>query len=226
MATRAGRACPASAAVDRDTVNDIDDTPARLDRLVDGLRAGDREAFHDCYRLTADLLASIAVGMVGDRRDAEEVVQDVFVRLARHASDFQGDGRSLRAWLVRTTRNAAIDRLRARARRPEDPTEQVADFPDPHPLPPTDVAELDPRLAAALQALTERQRTAVVLRHVAGMSGDDITAVIGGGRDAVYALLARAERALRRHLDPPVRSVRPPTSLQTDAPLQTRRPRS
>lgn len=225
MATQAGRACPAPAAVDRDTVNDIDDTLARLDRLVDGLRAGDREAFHDCYQLTADLLASIAVGMVGDRRDAEEVVQDVFVRLARHASDFQGDGRSLRAWLVRTARNAAIDRLRARARRPEDPTEGVPDGPDPHAVAP-DVAEFDPRLVEALQALTERQRTAVVLRHVAGLSGDEIAAVIGGGRDAVYALLGRAERALRRHLDPPVRSGRPPTSLQEDAPLQTRRPRS
>lgn len=225
MATQAGRACPASAAVDRDAVNDIDDTLARLDRLVDGLRAGDREAFHTCYQLTADLVASIAVGMLGDRHDAEEVVQDVFVRLARHASDFRGDGRSLRAWLVRTTRNAAVDRLRARARRPEHPTDRVPDRPDPH-AGAADVAELDPRLVEALQALTERQRTAVVLRHVAGLSGDEIAAVIGGGRDAVYALLGRAERGLRRHLDPPVGSVHPPTSLQEDAPLQTPRPRS
>lgn len=205
-------------------MNDLDDTLAHLDRLVDGVRAGDHEAFHACYRLTADLLASIALGMLGDRRDAEEVVQDVFVRLAGHAGEFRGDGRSLRAWLVRSTRNAAIDRLRARARRPEYPTDEVPDRPDPHAFAP-DVAELDPRLAEALEALTERQRTAVVLRHVAGMSGDEIAAVIGGGRDAVYALLGRAERALRRHLVPPVQSVRPPTSLVEEASLQPRRPR-
>lgn len=191
-----------------------DPTLTELDDLVVGLRSGDVWAFHRCYDLTVDLLSSLAVGMLGDRRDAEEAVQDAFVALARHAPAIRGDGRSVRAWLVRTVRNACIDRLRARGRRREQPVAEVPEQPDDDSL--VDLDGPDPALEAALRALTERQRTALLLRHVAGMSGGEIAEVIGGGRDAVYALVARAERSVRRHLDrvSAVGSEREPSSLR------------
>lgn len=191
-----------------------DSTLTELDDLVVGLRSGDVRAFHRCYHLTVDLLSSLAVGMLGDRRDAEEAVQDAFVALARHAGGIRGDGRSVRAWLVRTVRNACIDRLRARGRRREQPVGDVPEQPDDGA--PADLDGPDPLLETALRQLTERQRTALLLRHVAGMSGDEIADVIGGGRDAVYALVARAERSVRRHLERAgaVGSAREPSSLR------------
>lgn len=198
----------ATMAVDRDPVL------AELDDLVAGLQAGDARAFRRCYELTADLLASIALGMLGDRQDAEDAVQDVFLALTRRATALRGDGRSLRAWLVRAVRNTAVDRLRARGRRREQPVAQLPERRDPDGFP-SDLAELDPQLSRALGRLTDKQRTALLLRHVAGMSGHEIAEVLGSDRDAVYALVARAERALRRHLegDGPVGSDATTSSL-------------
>lgn len=189
-------------------------TLIELDDLVVGLRSGDARAFRRCYDLTVDMLSSLAMGMLGDRRDADEAVQDAFVALARHAPAIGGDGRSVRAWLVRTVRNASIDRLRARGRRREHPVADIPEQPDHGAAAGLD--GLDPALEAALRALTERQRTALLLRHVAGMSGDEVAEVIGGGRDAVYALVARAERSVRRHLEraAAVGSERGPSSLR------------
>lgn len=202
--------------------DDHDPVLAELDDLLVGLRSGEPWAFQRCYDLTADLLASIAFGMLGDRHDAEDAVQDAFVALARRAATITGDGRSVRAWLVRTVRNAAIDQLRARSRRRETPVADLPEHLDRAFLPP-ELDGPDPALAAALHRLTERQRSAVLLRHVAGMSGEEIAEVLGGGRDAVYALLARAERSLRRHLAPSsaVESESTPSSL----PVTTTRPR-
>lgn len=179
--------------------DDHDPVLTELDDLVHGLRAGDATAFRRCYELTADMLASIAFGMLGDRHDAEDTVQDAFLALTRRAADLRGDGRSVRAWLVRTVRNAAIDRLRARGRRRETPVDEIPERQDPQEFP-DDLGALDPPLTRALAHLTEKQRTALLLRHVAGMSGHEIADVLGSDRDAVYALISRAERTLRRHL--------------------------
>lgn len=198
--------------------DDHDPTLAELDDLVAGLRSGDPRAFHRCYQLTADLLASIALGMLGDPHDAEDTVQDAFLALTRRAAQISGDGRSVRAWLVTAVRNAAIDRLRARGRRRERPVADLPERRDPDGLP-ADLG-LDPPLARALERLTDRQRTALLLRHVAGMSGDEIAEILGGNRDAIYALIARAERSLRRHLQDelPVGSRSAPSSLQVPQP--------
>lgn len=178
---------------------DHDPVLVELDDLVVGLRAGDPDAFRRCYELTADMLASIALGMLRDRHDAEDVVQEAFLALARRAADLRGEGRSLRAWLVRAVRNASIDRLRARGRRREHPVAELPERHDPD-GPSLAVDQLDPELARALARLTDKQRAALLLRHVGGLSGHEIADVLDSDRDAVYALVRRAEQALRRHL--------------------------
>lgn len=184
----------------------LTDDPVRseLDELAPALRRRDPDALARTYELTADLLASIALGLLGDRHAAEDTVQEAFLRLVSAAPDIRGDGRSIRAWLVRTTRNVATDRLRKHANRFEAPTDTLPDTPAPG-VDPADALP-DPELVAALTALTEDQRTALVLRYVGGFSGHELGLALGRNRAAAYTLLRRAERALQRQLRVPVRS--------------------
>lgn len=165
-----------------------------LDEWVDGIRSGSQEAFHAVYEHLADELVSFAHGMLRDRRTAEDVVQQAFVELVRGRLGFRGDGRALRAWLYRSARFGCMDEFRRRRRHPETVIEQVPDQGiDVDPM----AEMLDPRVVEALDSLTERQRSMIVLRHVVGLSPTEIAVVFDSARPAVYAALGRAERRLR-----------------------------
>ncbi len=147
--------------------------------------------------------------MLRDRSAAEDAVQQAFLELVKAAPEIKGDGRSLRAWLYRSVRFTCLDELRRRSRRPE----QLTDEPPEVRLVSGDLidAMLSPEVEAALEALTQEQRTVVLLRHVAGLSGSEIAKVVGSNRAAVYAMVSRAEASLRRLLQP-VESAAAPTS--------------
>ncbi len=139
--------------------------------------------------------------MLGNHMLAEDVVQDAFVKLSQHAATFRGeDGRALRAWLVKTVRNRCLDVRGSAAQRLE---RSADDLESGRSAPSADAVlddDLSPELAAALDRLNADQRTALVLLHVAGFSGAEIGEVLGRNRAAVYALVRRAERAVRTHL--------------------------
>lgn len=177
-----------------------DDALEELHTLVGDLRARDPAALARCYELTADMLASIAVGILRDRHAAEDVVQDVFVRFVGAVGDLRGDdGYAVRGWLVRATRNRCIDRLRSAAHQREDQVEELPETADAGSADPL-ADELDPDMLTALGALTEDQRTALVLRYVSDLSGNEIGEILDRNRAAVYQLLRRAERSLRTEL--------------------------
>ena len=169
-----------------------------LDEHVDGVRGLSEEAFRAVYHALVDDLVSFAFGMVSDRRTAEDIVQQSFTELVKAAPKLKGGGRSLKAWLYRSVRFGCMDEYRRRGRRPEIPVDQLPDTPDP-------VDRLDSHLDAdlerALGALNKRQRTVIILRHVTGLSGEEIAEVIGSSRRAAYAVLARAEAKLRSLLE-------------------------
>jgi RNA polymerase sigma-70 factor, ECF subfamily len=176
--------------------------PHPLDVHVDGIRARSNAAFTAVYEATADELASFAFGMVGDRRTAEDIVQQAFVELVRAAPKLKGDGRSLRAWLFRSVRFGCLDEYRRRSRHPEDPHDRLPEVPvDTDPL----SHHLAPELEAALSQLSRRQRTAVLLSTVVGMSAEEIAGVLGTSRRAVYGLIERGEGRLRQLLGEGVR---------------------
>lgn len=173
-----------------------------LDEHVAGLRAGDEAAFEAVYDLTSGLLASVANGMLGNHALAEEVVQDVYFRLVRHAGTIRKDeGRAVRAWLLRAVRNRCLDVRGSAAQRLERATDDltgneqgedgVDDLLD---------QDLSPEMREALAALTPEQRAALVLVHIGGLSGHEAAEVMGRNRGAVYSLLRRAERATRKRL--------------------------
>lgn len=175
-----------------------------LDDLVDGIRQRSEEAFSAVYALTADGLASYANGMLRDRPAAEDAVQQAFLELTRAAPSIRGGGRSLRAWLYRSVRFTCLDEIRRRGRRPEVVTDTVPDagYTDELDLP-------DPALQEALLSLSERQRSLLVLRYIVGLPAAEVAKVMGTNRSAVYAATARAERRLRRLLEPVESGGRP-----------------
>lgn len=169
-----------------------------LDDHVDGVRGLTEEAFRAVYLTLVDELVSFAYGMVSDRLTAEDIVQQSFVELVRAAPKIKGDGRALKAWLYRSVRFGCMDEYRRRSRRPEIPVEEIPERQiDGDPL----QGQLDPRLEKALSTLSNRHRTAVILRHVSGLSGEEIASVLGSTRRAAYAVVARAEEKLRRALE-------------------------
>ena len=137
-----------------------------------------------------------ALRMLADRAEAEDVTQDVFLRLWRVAPEWRQGEAKVSTWLYRVTANLCTDRLRRRRRsmgiddiaEPEDPAASV-----------TDRLQADARLRAlsdALADLPDRQAQAVSLRHLEGLSNPEIAAVMEIGVEAVESLTARGKRAL------------------------------
>jgi len=152
------------------------------------------------------LLAHATRMLGGDVAEAEDAVQEAFLRLWRAAPGWRADGGArVGTWLFKVTGNLCIDRLRRR----RTPVASLSDegVAEPASQAPGAAAALmqaqrADALQRALNRLPERQRQAVVLRHLDGLSNPEIAAVMDTGVEAVESLLARARRALAADLVP------------------------
>ena len=138
--------------------------------------------------------------MLGGPEGAEDVAQEVFLRLWRSAERLR-DARSLRAWLARVASNLAIDRMR---RRRPDTSAELLEFVDPAARPEREVErKAAGRIVdAAIAALPERQRVAIVLTYYEALANADVADVLGVSIEAVESLLARARCKLKEVLQP------------------------
>jgi RNA polymerase sigma-70 factor (ECF subfamily) len=149
-------------------------------------------------RITPRVLGYAARMLGGDRAEAEDVAQETMLRLWRSAPDWRQGETRVTTWAYRVATNLCIDRQRSRQRRRQVPLDSV---PDPEAGLPSAEGRLQEagRLAAleaALAALPDRQRQAVVLRHIEGLTNPEIGAVMEIGVEAVESLTARGKRAL------------------------------
>lgn len=158
------------------------------ERLVARFRAGDDAAFGTIYRRHRPRVWAICVAVLGSADDAQDAVQETFASASRTLRRRPPD--DLRSWLARVARNAAIDLLRARR-----PTYAAAAEPV-SPARADSGLELG-ELLAALRALPEQQRTALVMRELAGFSYAEIAATLETDETAVNGLIARARLGLR-----------------------------
>lgn len=143
--------------------------------LVREMAAGDREAFSALYDRHASTMMALALRIVRDRRDAEEVVQDAFVQAWRQAARFDGARGSVGAWLVTMTRSRALDRLRRRG--PVAVTEITENT---LVTPPTeDTPAIGVAVRKVLDTLPPEQRRALELAYFDGMSQSEIAAHTG-----------------------------------------------
>ncbi|MDM7459590.1 MAG: sigma-70 family RNA polymerase sigma factor [Paracoccus sp. (in: a-proteobacteria)] len=100
-----------------------------LERMIARVALGDRNAFDQLYDATSAKLHAVCLSVLKDRPEAEETLQDVYIRIWQNASRYASNGLSPMTWLITIARNRAIDRLRARGSRPNTaPAEMAQDI--------------------------------------------------------------------------------------------------
>ncbi len=169
------------------------------DALMGLYAAGDPFAAHLLMDRLLPPTLRYAARVLADRAEAEDVAQEAMLRLWRIAPDWRSGEAQPRTWLYRVVTNLCNDRLRARKRRSVVPIDEVAEPLDPAAGVLAEIIE-DERMAAltlALQCLPERQRQAVILRHIEGLTNPEIAAILEIGVEAVESLTARGKRALQ-----------------------------
>jgi RNA polymerase sigma factor (sigma-70 family) len=154
------------------------------------------------YRELQPELVRYAEGMLGNRADAEEAVQDAFLAATRVSATGAPGFAEARPWLYRVTRNASIDRIRRR--KLSVAIEDVAETAPSEDLAPQHAAELSVDLEVlriGLERLNEQQRSALVLRELSGLSYGDIAEVLGVSESNVKVLIFRARKSLQALAD-------------------------
>jgi RNA polymerase sigma-70 factor (ECF subfamily) len=144
-------------------------------------------------------ITALAGRMLGNRADAEDVAQDVFLRVWQQAPKWRSGEAKFSTWLHRVTLNLCTDRLR---RRRETGLESAGDPPSDAPPPDAGLqdAAIAARVQAALAQLPERQREAIVLCHYQELGNIEAAAVLELSVEALESLLARGRRRLRQLL--------------------------
>ncbi|MGH1368662.1 MAG: RNA polymerase sigma factor [Maritimibacter sp.] len=146
-------------------------------------------------RLTPRVLGFATRLLGGDRAEAEDVTQDALMRLWKVAPEWRQGEAKVTTWLYQVTRNLCLDRLRKKRGVDLDA------IPEPEDDAPGAVqglieADRAAALTAALAGLSERQRVAVTLRHIEGLTNPEIAEVMEISVEAVESLTARGKRAL------------------------------
>lgn len=180
----------------RNVASAFEDAPDEA--LLVAFANGDGAAGRVLLGRLAPKLFSHAARVLGDRAEAEDVVQETMLRLWKIAADWRQDEAKVSTWAYRVAVNLCTDRLRSRTRRPHIGIDGISE-----PVAPiesavehmTDAARND-ALDRALKTLPDRQRQAVVLRHLEGLSNPEIASIMDIGVEAVESLTARGKRAL------------------------------
>ena len=167
-----------------------------LTALVDRCRAGEAAAWETFVRQLQGRLFALAYSYAGDREDARDLAQEIFVRLYEVRSQWPS-GDEFLPWLFRVARNRSVDYLRRRSvRRPGVTVDEgaVAELPDPGPGAEARAIESDRRglLHAALRGLSAINREIVILRDVHGLSVQQVAGILGVPLGTVKSRASRA----------------------------------
>jgi RNA polymerase sigma-70 factor, ECF subfamily len=172
--------------------------------LMARVAGGDEAAFRALSRRHVAGGLALARRVSGNAADAEEVVQEAFLRVWVNAPRWRPTA-SFRTWFYRVVLNLCFNRAR---RRPFAALEAAGDPADPSPDPAANLErrQTDSLVTAAIAALPERQRAAIVLTYEEGLSNIETAAALDTSVSGVETLLVRAKRALRaalaRDIDP------------------------
>ena len=188
------------------TRTDLAERPPRTisaDESDDGLLAyvadGDRRAFAILMDRHIDRAASLARRVLNNRSDAEDVVQDAFLKVWQKAGQWQPGRAQFSTWLYRVVVNRCLDLKRKPVNAALDNVaEQSDDRPDAY----EDIVarQRQAKITAAVADLPERQRTAIALSYTAGLSNVQAAASMDISVKAFESLLVRAKRELRGRL--------------------------
>ena len=178
--------------------------------VVARARSGDMEAFRLLVERHSRNVYNVAYRITGNCHDAEDVVQETFLKAYRQLGRFESRS-SFGTWVHRIAMNCAVDLLRSRPRReqPEEHEtleEMAATTPsrDAHVIPADRLvasAEIGQRIRTAMSRLSPLERAAFVLRHFEGQSIDQISRALGVRQNAAKHCIFRAVRKMRVALE-------------------------
>ena len=179
--------------------------------IVAKARLGDADAFRALVERHSRPLFRLAFRMTGNQQDAEDVVQESFLRAWRQLGRFD-ERASFGTWLYRIATNCSLDAMRGRKRRPiatdvEDPALALPSG-DPTPERVAMSGQVRERVAEAMDELSDSERTAFVLRHFEGMRIEEVSRVLGCQPGAAKHSVFRAVQKLRRALEPLLNGAR------------------
>ena len=186
---------------------------AEDDELIRAAQKGDRSAFDSLVRRYDRSVLRLALHMLGNEQDAQDVHQDAFIKAYRHLSNFRFEC-SFYTWLYRIVTNLCLDQLRRRKSRREDPAtvldasgdemDLMANITDgramANPGRELDRKVMGERIAAALDKLTPRERMVFELKHYQGLKLRTIGEMLSTTEETAKNTLFRATRKLRANL--------------------------
>jgi RNA polymerase sigma-70 factor (ECF subfamily) len=183
---------------------------------VERARSGDSDAFRLLVEQHSRHVFRLAFRMTGNEQDAEDVVQETFLRAYKQLGKYEARA-SFSTWLYRIASNYSLDLIRSRKRH-EDKREQgsseetdiLQSLPGNTPGPDRIMysGEVSQHVEAAMNELSAQERSAFVLRHFEGMSIEEIGEVLGTGINATKHSIFRAVQKLRRSLEPVVSAAK------------------
>jgi RNA polymerase sigma-70 factor (ECF subfamily) len=171
-------------------------------------RRGDSEAFRELVERHSRSVFRLAFRMTGNEHDAEDVVQESFLRAYKQLGRFESRA-NFGTWLYRITANCAVDLMRSRQARHDvsrsesldaDVHQPAAEAPGPDRM--AQSAEIESTVQGALGSLSPLERAAFTLRHYEGRSIDEIATTLGLGTSAAKHSVFRAVKKLRLALEP------------------------
>jgi RNA polymerase sigma-70 factor (ECF subfamily) len=182
------------------------------EELVRRARSGDREAFRELVERYQRKIASLALGMLRDREDALDVVQDTFTKAYQSLDRFKGDS-GFYTWVYRIAMNLCIDHQRRDARAPQAFLEtrdgdggedRLGTLPDARehgdPYRRARDAEIARGVSRAIGELTPEHRAVIILREVEGLSYEEMSQVLDCPKGTVMSRLHYARRQLQERL--------------------------
>src|SRR5579883_253674 len=189
---------------------------AEAGSAVERAQSGDSEAFRLLVEQHSRAIFRLAFRMTGNEHDAEDVVQETFLRAYKQLARYEARS-SFSTWLYRIASNYALDLIRMRRRREEKRQRSTSEQQDilqtvPELRPGPDRMlygdQVSKHVNAALDQLTPQERTAFVLRHFEGLSIAEIGETLGTGDNATKHSIFRAVHKLRKALEPVVGTAR------------------
>jgi RNA polymerase sigma-70 factor, ECF subfamily len=184
---------------------------------VERARSGDSDAFRLLVEQHSRAIFRLAFRMTGNEQDAEDVVQETFLRAYKQLDRYEARS-SFSTWLYRIASNYSLDLMRMRKRHEsrrehgtdEDQRDILQSIPLDTPGPDRLMygEEVKEKVNAAMDELSAQERTAFVLRHFEGLSIEEIGEALGTGANATKHSIFRAVQKLRRSLEPLVGPAR------------------
>lgn len=179
-------------------VSSRDDERHREHELVKLTAEGNETAYASLVNQNLKQVYAVAKRMLGNDADAEDVSQEVFLKLWKHAGTFESNRAKLSTWLHRITVNLCIDRYRARKHETISDVDEPSIFGEQYRS--VQEQQLSVRVEKELMGLPDRQRLAIILFHYEGHSMKSVGEILEVSVEAVESLLARARRKLKEAL--------------------------